>query len=114
MPGRLRLDRVPGSSLPLLHARRAARCAAGTADGPAVTRRTVAPLQAFADLLDRATALAASGTVVEILDLLLQTTGYQDYLFGEFEDAEANGWIHAPGLRIPLPRQVWNLSLIHI
>ena len=62
--------------------------AAGTADGPAVTRRTVAPLQAFADLLDRATALAASGTVVEILDLLLQTTGYQDYLFGEFEDAE--------------------------
>ena len=62
--------------------------ALGAADGPRVPARAVEPLRAFAALIDEARDLAGRATVNEVLASLLRETGYQEYLFREFDDAE--------------------------
>ena len=76
----------------------AAATAAGADDGPALPKRAAASLRAFHDLISGARELAGRDTVTALLDHLLQHSGYQDYLFRDFEDAEER-WANVLELR---------------
>jgi len=61
---------------------------AGDPDGPAVTARAARALHAFCQMIRDAQEAAASGTIEQVIDVILRETGYQDFLFREFDDAE--------------------------
>ena len=72
--------------------------ALGRVDGPQPPPRAAAALRAFRELIDQAALVAVQGTVKDLLGFLLRETGYQDYLFAEFEDAEER-WQNVQELR---------------
>ncbi len=61
---------------------------AGEPDGPAVTARAARALHAFYQMICDAQNRAADGTIEQVIDVILRETGYQDFLFREFDDAE--------------------------
>ena len=61
---------------------------AGDPEGPAVTPRAARSLRAFAQMIRDAQEAVASGTIEQVIDVILRETGYQDFLFREFDDAE--------------------------
>ena len=65
-----------------------AAAAAGEADGPPLSARAATPLQAFVGLIEEGRRLATEATVAELLGFVLRESGYREYLFREFDDAE--------------------------
>ena len=80
----LLLDWVAGAGASLS----AAASAAGAADGPALTKRAAASLQALHNLLAEARRVAADATVAATIDHLLNAIHYRDYLLAGSEDGE--------------------------
>ena len=66
-----------------------AAVAVGEIDGPKVASRAVPPLQEFVEMIEEGRRLASEATVVELLDFVLQRSGYREYLSEEFDAAEA-------------------------
>ncbi len=60
----------------------------GSDGGPRVTARASRALLAFTHMIRDAQATAADGTIEQVIDTILRETGYQDFLFREFDDAE--------------------------
>ena len=46
------------------------------------------PLRAFVEMIEEGRRLASEATVVELVDFVLQRSGYREYLSEEFDDAE--------------------------
>jgi len=61
---------------------------AGQSDGPNLTARAARACLAFAQMIQDAQEVAKTGTLEEVIDILLRETGYQDFLFRDFDDAE--------------------------
>ncbi|HJN92361.1 MAG TPA: UvrD-helicase domain-containing protein, partial [Dehalococcoidia bacterium] len=61
---------------------------AGQSDGPKLTARAARACLAFAQMIQDAQEVAKTGTLEEVIDILLRETGYQDFLFRDFDDAE--------------------------
>lgn len=65
-----------------------AAVAAAEASGPMIASRAVLPLRTFVEMIEEGRRLASEATVVELLDFVLQRSGYHEYLSEECDDAE--------------------------